>query len=145
MFFVSLLKHSVKMGQRLFSNSIGKLYVLFLTSHCNFYRIAERSNIPLACTGGAENYTWWCSCLPLLDIFFSIKNYVEINQGSNLDLQMAFSSLGVIRTFSRGFYWVSLGFTFELRRWLLITVCHYYMMRVLISKDVNALVFWVCL
>ena len=27
---------------------------------------------------------------------------------------MAFSSLGVIRTFSRGFYWVSLGFTFEI-------------------------------
>ena len=45
------------MGQRLFSNSIGKLYVLFLTSHCNFYRIVERSNIPLACTGGAENYS----------------------------------------------------------------------------------------
>ena len=86
LFFVSLLKHSVKMGQRLFSNSIGKLYVLFLTSHCNFYRIAERSNIPLACTGGAENYTWWRRRLPLLDIFFSIKNYVETNKGSNLDL-----------------------------------------------------------
>ena len=27
---------------------------------------------------------------------------------------MAFSSIGVIRTFSRGFYWVSLGFTFEI-------------------------------
>ena len=30
-FFVILLKRSVKMGQRVFSNSIGKLYVLFLT------------------------------------------------------------------------------------------------------------------
>ena len=27
---------------------------------------------------------------------------------------MAFSSLGVIRTLSRGFYWVSLGFPFEI-------------------------------